>query len=148
MGRYLNESNRNHKGRMMMSHQRTLLLTTCLAAFFLTACCLTPPKGRYEPGPPNEAAIRIYLKADGTMIRAEGVRGGIWEAAVAFSDKPRSVGTKLADIELWTHDGTETDLKNADGTSSHPHSGPVNPPWNTHCHRYVTIDSQWVLVHC
>jgi len=131
-------------------------------AVLLTACAAPPPKpspqamapgkGKYESQPANQGVIRIYLKADGTVIRAEGLKGGIWEKEAELSGEPTGLGSKLVDISVWDHDGSLNDLKINDGTthgqSAHHHAGPTNPPWNTHCHKYIQIGTQWVVTHC
>ena len=117
----------------------------CEEATVANEVLVDPPSGKFESGLPDDAVIRLYLTADGTMIRAEGKRGGNWEGQTVFDSIPSSLGEEIADITLWKHDGTETDVANEDGTPAHVHSGLTNPPWGSHCHRWIRIGShhQW-----
>ena len=93
----------------------------------------------------------LYLKADGTLIRFEGMRGGNFEQETVLSTKPGGLGKKLADIQIWEHDGSFNDITtdaSPTGPTAHAHSGVVTPPLNGHCHRYVLVDSQWLVGHC
>lgn len=137
-----------------MTRKIAMMISAGLAVLVLAAGCAPAvkappaPLGKFESRPIDQAVIRLYLTADGTMIRAEGKRGGNWEKEIVFNGKPKSLGKPLADIRMWEHDGTEADVTKDDGTSAHPHSGPTNPPWGSHCHRFFRIDGQYVGVHC
>jgi hypothetical protein len=137
-----------------MSKKKELMAAACVAGTLLLTGCpgtATTPVGKFESRAKNEAEIILYLKADGTLIRAEGLRGGNFEQETVLSGKPKGLGKKVADIAIYEHDGSLSEMT-VDGTttgaSAHPHSGPVTPPFNTHCHRYVMIDSQYVITHC
>ncbi len=152
-----------------MSRTKALIVTSCFASLLMSAGCDTPPAttpaetpdaapaatpslvGTLEAGPKEEAEIILYLKADGTLIHVEGMRGGNFEDASALQGNPGGLDRKVADIQIWDHDGTFQDItvgSSSEGDSAHLHSGPVTPPLNTHCHKYVLVGSQWVLVHC
>lgn len=131
-----------------------MMAAACAASLLLVSGCgstTSKPEGRFESRAKTEAEVVLYLKADGTLIRAEGLRGGNFEQETPLTEKPRGLGKKVADIAIYEHDGGFNEITvdaTPTGASAHTHSGPVTPPLNTHCHRYVQIDSQYVLVHC
>jgi hypothetical protein len=137
-----------------MWRRKTLITSGCFASLLLAAgCATTTPQlaGKIESAPKDEAEIILYLKGDGTLIRAEGLMGGNFEKEFALPGNPGGLGRKIADIEIWEHDGSIQDLtvgNSPTGASAHPHSGPVNPPFNTHCHKYITVGGQPVMIHC
>ena len=138
-----------------MSNNVMLIAAGYVASVLLIASCGTnsgPLAGKYAPGSKADAEIVLYLKADGTLLRAEGLRGGIFEKESEISGEPHGLGKKVADISIWDHDGSLEDLKIEDGTtdgkSAHLHSGLVNPPWNSHCHKWIKIGGTWLLDHC
>jgi hypothetical protein len=137
-----------------MSEKKELIAASCVASLLLMAACgpmESTPEGRFESRAKNEAELVLFLKADGTLIRAEGLRGGNFEQETVLSDKPKGLGKRVADIAIFEHDGGFNEITvdaTPAGASAHTHSGPVTPPLNTHCHRYIRIDSQYVITHC
>ena len=135
-----------------MSKKKQMM--AAVACLLLVSGCdstASKPEGRFESRAKNEAEVVLYLKADGTLIRAEGLRGGNFEQETLLSETPKGLGKKVADIAIYEHDGGFNEITTdatPTGASAHAHSGPVTPPLNTHCHRYVKIDSQYVIVHC
>ena len=150
-----------------MTKKIAIMISACLAVLALAAGCgpgtsddggavksseqaAAEPLGKFEAGSPDDADIRLYLTADGTMVRAEGKRGGNWDKQAVFErdGTPSSLGKPLADIRMWEHDGSETGVAKEDGTSAHPHSGPAHPPWAGHRHCWIRIDYRYLIVHC
>ncbi len=136
-----------------MSNKKTLTTACCLVGLLIAAGCDRETKlaGRYQSLPKTDAVIVLYFKSDGTLIRAEGLRGGNFEKETPVSGEPRGLGRKLAEVQIWEHDGSFGDVTvdaSPTGATAHPHSTVVNPPLNTHCHRYIWTDSQWLITHC
>jgi hypothetical protein len=148
-----------------MTKKIAILISACLVVLALAAGCgpgrtddggevkeseqtAAEPLGKFEAGSPDDADIRLYLTADGTMVRAEGKRGGNWDKQAVFDGTPKSLGKPLADIKIWEHDGSETEVAKEDGTSAHPHSGPAHPPWRNHRHCVIQIGTHKLIVHC
>ena len=100
---------------------------------------------------PSENAagkIRITLNADGTVDSIEGNEGGNWEPKLTEQNTPpQSLGTKLATVEVFTHDGSENEVASG-AVPLHSHAGGQNAPWGSHCHRWVVISGVNTLVHC
>jgi hypothetical protein len=93
--------------------------------------------------------MRITLNSDGTVNQIEGKNAAdIWESPRGQAESPESLGACIVTIEVFALNSSTKELQNPDGSPTHTHSGPSNPPYNTHCHRWVRINNVNTLVHC
>ena len=101
-------------------------------------------------GDKHDASIRITLNSDGSVNKIEGKNAnGIWEdPRREQSEQPESMGACIASIEVHALNDSTKELMNADGTAAHADAGIADPPYNTHCHRWVVINGVNRLVHC
>ena len=134
------------------------LLLLGIAFFILTGCaknCPAPESCPETPGPLTSGVedgagrIRITLNADGTVDKIEGRdAGGNWEPDLKEQNTPPlSLGTAVATIEIFEHNGSEDDVASG-GAPLHSHAGGQSPPWGSHCHRWVKINNVNTLIHC
>lgn len=99
-----------------------------------------------SPGP----RMRVTFNADGSVNQIEGKDlENNWEPALhSQTNEPASVGNCVARLEIYMHDGSETDLKDDAGDSTHSHAIQTNPPYNTHCHKWAYSGGTRYLAHC
>jgi hypothetical protein len=108
-------------------------------------CASSNATGEYRA-----ASMRITLNSDGTVAQIEGKNAaGVWESPRGQQQEPPdSLGACVTSIDVFALNDSTKELQNPDGTPTHSHAGPSNPPYNTHCHRWVRINNVNTLVHC
>jgi hypothetical protein len=134
-----------------MPCKKLLVLAGCVTTLALAGCdCFKGPQGKYDETA-GQAKHRIWLAADGTVTRIETDVGGSWHRATPAPDGT-GTGTKILDIKVYPHDNNLKSLKIEDGTQhgqeTHPHTGGLNPPWNSHCHKVWYVGGQKYTSHC
>ncbi|MFZ2508780.1 MAG: hypothetical protein WAW79_09965 [Steroidobacteraceae bacterium] len=154
--------------------KKTLLLVSGLSILALVTSCKRGPEADpqattgpdptpvdlVEPATPCGAGdgpavagvgkIRITLNGDGTVGQIEGTdAGGNFEPILEQQEAtPASLGECLTTIQVNDLNDSTEDLMGAEGESLHSNAAQSNPPYNTHCHRWVKINNVNYLVHC